>query len=321
MRVGLLVNPLARRNRKGRFRPEELYGDDKRLVLARLDGPASLSAALDRFAREAVEVVAVSGGDGTAAQVLTALAENGPFATRPKIALLPHGTTNMTAANVGLRLNSSGDLARLGDALAEGRLHIERRQTVRIANPGDSGPQHGMFFGAGAICRAVRKAHLHVHPRGLAGEWANGATLVQSLWQAVTGSERDRPDRFYQPTPMRIRADGRRFAEGDQLLFLVTTLDRLILRSRPFWGPDGKPLRATAIAFPMPGLLVSALKVMYGGERRSLDDKAFHSAGACSISLFSPFPFILDGEIHDAPDDEPLEITAGPAFEFVCGRL
>src|SRR3546814_6271333 len=56
----------------------------------------------------------------------------------------------------------------------------------------------------------------------------------------------------------------------EALLVLATTLERLVLGSRPFWGGGGGHLRFTAVAYPPQGLLRHARRVLYGGEDRAL---------------------------------------------------
>src|SRR3546814_1330268 len=72
---------------------------------------------LDSFAADGVDVVAVAGGDGTVQAVLTALYGRRPFRRPPLLAVLPRGTTNMTAADIGLPRRGDkdtlGSLARL----------------------------------------------------------------------------------------------------------------------------------------------------------------------------------------------------------------
>ena len=111
------------------------------------------------------------------------------------------------------------------------------------------------------------------------------------------------------------------WVDGDQLLFLATTLDRLVLRARPFWGGErAEPgaIRATAIAYPPPAIARHALSVLYGGEDRHLPDGYF-SMRAQRISLEQNDPFILDGQSFEAPHDGPLIIEQGYEFEYLCG--
>src|SRR3546814_2161836 len=49
--------------------------------------------------------------------------------------------------------------------------------------------------------------------------------------------------------------------------------------SRPFWGGGGGHLRFTAVAYPPPGLLRHARRVLYGGEDRALPAGYLSRAG------------------------------------------
>ena len=63
---------------------------------------------------------------------------------------------------------------------------------------------------------------------------------------------------------------GDREDRADRGLVLATTLDRLMLWSRPFWNYDGQPIRYTGIAYPPEHLVRSAPKVLYGWRRPNL---------------------------------------------------
>src|SRR5690606_33970280 len=137
---------------------------------------------------------------------------------------------------------------------------------------------------------AVVKCQRDVHRLGLKGELASAVTLVQALARALVGPppEPGDPDRIDSGDPMTIVADGVVRASGMQLLFLATTLERLVLGTRPFWNQGGGKLHATAIAHPPRNIL------------RNL-------------------PSVMDGELLEAPAGEPLRISTGPAFEYLCG--
>lgn len=320
MRVGLIINPRSRQNRKGRFQVDQsLVGTD--IVVETLGGVDSIASRLERLASAGIRTLVVSGGDGTLARILTAIAEGGMFDPLPRIAILPHGTTNMTAKGIGLRLSRGATLTGLDDAVDTGRLKILRRATVRVENPRDVPPQHGMFFGAGAILRAVLASHDGGLGSKLEGEPANFIVMARSVYNAIAGGRRVKPDDIYQPTDMRILADGNTMSTGEHLLFIVTSLDRLVLGSRPFWNTGTAPLKATSIAFPMPALMRTGLKLLYGGAERRLDENVFRSRGVETVELDIASGFTLDGELFDPPKDTPLRIAAGPTFEFVHGRL
>jgi len=321
MRVGLIINPSSRQNRKGKTRLERTLANDGTVMIEKLGPVGTLPNQLARLADAGIEILAVSGGDGSLARILTAIAEGGMFKTLPRISILSHGTTNMTAGDVGLSLSRPEALSDLAAAAANGKLQSARRSTVRITNPKGTTPQHGMFFGAGAIQRAVLDSHTGAHGRGLTGDLANAIVFSRALFRAAAGIPDERPDRIFQPTPMRILANGETMSEGEQLLFFVTSLNRLVLHSRPFWNTGTAPLKATAVGYPVPSLVRSIFTVMYGRNRERLDADIFRSRGIAEAELELRGPFTLDGELFEAPEGEPLRIAAGPQFEFVHGRL
>jgi hypothetical protein len=101
------------------------------------------------------------------------------------------------------------------------------------------------------------------------------------------------------------------------LLVLATTLDKLVLRSRPFWNQKGEPLRYTAVAYPPERLLRSARKVLYGGNQRDLPAACYKSRGAHTLRLRFDGNFTLDGQMFAAPADEPLVVSAPDRVDFV----
>jgi hypothetical protein len=322
MKAGLVINPLSARNgRKGKAlaKAMERVHEVPFRLLQNFD---QLAEILEDLALQGVELLVVSGGDGTLQAVQTQLAESKIFKKLPRLAILPHGTTNMTAADVGLRqinpekvaelLSRPGYLRRATD--------VRTRHTLKVENLHGVPTQHGMFFGTGAIYRAVLLAQREVHGMGMKGNLANSVTLVSALARAMfsRASEND-PDRMDRGYAMTITADGETKASFDQLLFLATTLDRLILGMRPFWNCDPDRLRATAIAYPHPSIVRYLLPVMYGAPDRNLPAPDFMSFSADTIGLATQSTLVIDGELFEAPAEGEIKISTGPNFEYLCG--
>jgi diacylglycerol kinase (ATP) len=157
-----------------------------------------------------------------------------------------------------------------------------------------------------------------IHATGLKGDWATGVTLLAGLARAAFGRAEANGDRLDRPYKMRIEADGKTVVDSLQVVFFVTTLDRLILGTRPFWGGGTGPLRATAVAHPPPRLCW-ARSVLYGGEGRKRPPQC-RSFAARTITVAVHCPFVMDGEVFEAPDNEPLGIETGPEFTYLCSR-
>jgi hypothetical protein len=190
---------------------------------------------------------------------------------------------------------------------------------MRVVNPRDGKTRHGMFLGSGAVWQATVFCQEKIHATGLKGEFATFATLALGICAALlsprgAGDER----RLRRPHLMRIEADGRTVTDGPQLLFLATTLEKLILGTRPFWGGASAPIRATTIAYPPPSIPRWLLRVLHGPEDRKLPPECL-SFAARRLGIATPCPFVLDGEFFAPPADGPLQIETGPEFTYLCG--
>jgi diacylglycerol kinase (ATP) len=316
MKPGLIVNPSSgKHSGKGLALAAAVEASLPTIVLADF---SQLRASLEKLAREKVDVLAISSGDGTIQAIQTLLAEQGIFATRPRLMLLAHGTTNMTAADLGVSLRQPQKLARLltnANALTDAAQLT--RPTLRIDNPADGTPRHGMFAGTGAIWRAVEYCQTAIHGTGLKGEAATFATLVSAIAGLAFGGATPEAQRIGRAWPCAVRADGTSMTQGDmQLLFLATTLTKLVLGSRPFWGGKQGELRGTVLPFPVPRLWRWLIPTLYGSETRTMPQGA-ESRSAQHFEIEHSDGWIVDGEFFNAPKDQPLSITRGADFTYV----
>jgi diacylglycerol kinase family enzyme len=315
--VGVIINPRSGRGRdKGRQLRDALKASPAAHVhLLVLEDFALLVPGLERLATLGVSDLFISSGDGTIQAIQTWLAESNRFAALPRLCLLPHGTTNMTAADLGFRRKNIGEQARFIANAAPRQ--IRQRHTVRVANPQGRGPLHGMFFGTGAIAEATRYCQIAFNDRGVGGDLATFATLasvlLKTLFRAPDPTDKDRFDR---PFPITLTSGGETLCTGDQLFMLATTLDKLILGTQPFWGGATAPLRLTTMPYPVPSIPRWLLPSLYGGETRTAPPGAT-SRAVHDCMLTCNMPFVLDGEFYQPPPDEALKLEAGPRFAYI----
>jgi diacylglycerol kinase (ATP) len=319
MTVGLIINPLSgRRSGKGE-RLRQMLAKTSSVEIAVLEDFAQLPAILNYLAHKEVDVLAISSGDGTIQAVQTELAEKRPFPRLPRLVLLPHGTANMSARLLGLG-RSLPEVARLlQDQQSLDALPTLTRPTLRAANPSDGIPRHGMFLGTGAIYAATVYCQDVVHRAGITGNAAILATLMRSLLAGscspATSPHSPNVLRSYE---LRVVADGLEKFSPSGLLFLATTLDRLVLGSRPFWGGRTVPLRATAIPYPVANLARWVWPALYGSEQRSMPEGAV-SFCASTIEIDGPTPYVIDGEFFKPPQNVPLRVETGPDLIYLRG--
>jgi hypothetical protein len=280
-----------------------------------LDDFAGLESVIAEMAHAGVSDLFISSGDGTIQAIQTILAERKPFAVLPRLVLLPHGTTNMTAADLGFRRrNLDAQAAAMSASASDG---TAARPTLRVANPADGKVRHGMFLGTGAIWTATKFCQDAIHRTGLKGDLATFATLASAVTRSLfSRPDPDDPNRIDRAYPIAAGSDGETLVPSSQLFMLATTLDKLILGTRPFWAGKTAPIRATIIPYPVPSVMRWLLPMMYGGEDRRAPPGA-HSFCATALAIGSTTPFVIDGEFFDPPADAPLRVETGPEFIYV----
>jgi diacylglycerol kinase family enzyme len=318
VRIGMLNNPLSGGNRKGlqeirmaaaKVRPEVLQRE--------VQTPLEVSQALADFARREVNILVVNGGDGTVQAALTAIFHDTFFETKPALAVLPSaGTTSMIAGDVGLKGSRMRALQRLfGWARTNNdSATLIKRPVLKVQVPSLKTPIYGMFFGAAAIYQATQFCLQKVHTRGVRGEVAAGVALARFLWAVVL---KDR--KVVSPVPITISLNRGEPQKQRYLVVLITTLHRLFLGLRPFWGSQSKPLHYTAVDAHPRHFLQALPSAMRGHQSRRVtptNGYVSHNIDEAQLALDSGFN--LDGELYN-PDSKlgPVVVGYGGQASFL----
>jgi hypothetical protein len=317
MTRGLIVNPQSGKASGKGLELASLLKGRSQVIVRVLENFAQLGGFLDEMAEAQVDELFISSGDGTVQAIQTEIAERLSPAFFPRLGLLAHGTTNMTAADLGFRnrnINVQADFI----SGRESRLLITR-PTLRVTNPRDGKVRHGMFLGTGAVWQATLFCQEAIHRVGLKGDFATFATLVsaigKSLFTAANPNDQSRIDRPYD---IGLSGTGGHIANGQQLLLMATTLNKLILGTRPFWNGKNGPIRVTTIPYPVPSIARWLVPMMYGGEDRK-SPAGSHSASGDAFQINTATPFVIDGEFFEAPEGQPLQVETGPEFTYIRG--
>lgn len=315
MTAGVLINPKAGRgNGRGTALATALE-KTPHVQVHLLTQFGALEQALRDFAKAGVTDLFISSGDGTVQAIQTLLAEKNIFPALPRLCLLPHGTTNMTAADIGYRTKSIA--AQAAFIAAPKPQETRGRPTLRAVNPRDGAPRHGMFLGTGAVSAATRYTQVSLNDKGVKGNLATFTALAGAVGKSVFSAPNPHDEsRFDRPFPLTVKAGDVTLATGTHLLVLATTLDKLILGTRPFWGGKTGPIRLTVFPYPVPSIPRWFLSAIMGGEnRRPLPGAVSRAVHACSID--TPAEYVIDGEFFFGPSHEPLRIESGPEFTYI----
>lgn len=314
--VGVIGNPASHGNRA--WRSEALRAVAARYEHVMLAEPRTregLADALRGFREAGVALVAVSGGDGTLREVLTALPRAWP-GPPPELALLPAGKTDVAAGDVGGAGYGALGLARLLDAIERGApLRREERPVLEVHWPGTANPPlRGFLFGAAAFSEGHRLANARLHSGGVFGKAAVGLTVAAMLARAAVGGR----GKLANGQRMALTADGAPLPLGRRFLVLATTLERLTLGLWPFRDTGAGPLHWLDMDAPPRRLARGVWAALRPTADRGWMEAAGHRSGRAErLRVKLAVPFVLDGEAY-APGPEGVELCASGRQRFVC---
>ena len=221
--IGVVLNPRSRLNQRDPGAARRLartLGDHG--VVRTANTRDDLARIAEDFRKLEIDVLGISGGDGTNHVTITGFLAVYADEPLPPLAFLRGGTFNTVANAVGVpRGKPDGLLARLIRRYA-GRepLHRVERHVMRI------GDHYGFIFGTGAIYGFISDYNQAEHRNAL---WA-AQVLLRASGKVLTG----------QPTPVAQRwegkvtvDDGDVFPDRDYLAIGASTVDQIGLGFRP----------------------------------------------------------------------------------------
>lgn len=278
-------------------------------------GPGEIAAAVETSLAGGCRVLCVVGGDGTVHATLTALDRLAGGAPWPALAVVPAGTANVTATDLGARGSASEALESLQrwHRGREAGLRLVRRPVLRVERPGGA-PLCGLFFGAGAVAAGVRYFRTRLDRLPLGGEGLSAVAVGRVLLDLARG----RATGGAAAPTVRISLDGGPERRRRGLLFLVSTLDRLLLGTRPYWGRENAPLRYTLVEEGARRLWRNLPRLALGRPGRALaPENGYHSRNVHRLAAEIDAPWVVDGELYGGKAPERLHITAPHTPEWL----
>ena len=316
-RVGVLVNPRSGRNVKGIDSFLRVLCQDPQALWRRVVTPEDVGPALKEMAAREVDVLAISGGDGTLQAVLTALFRGRPFAALPPLAVLAGGTTNLTAADVGITGKPAHALHRLlAWAECGGRpVQLVKRAVLRVERGPGYEPLFGMFFSAAGIVQVTRArwdSRRRAQSALMRGGLGTAATVGRYLFGLALGR------RVVTPTRIAVHLDGQPHDTSDYLALFITTLGRITWGIRPYWGEGPGPLRYTAIAYQPKHLFLAAPALLCGRPNPyARPEFGYSSRNISEAVLALDTECALDGQIVARHAQHPVVVKHAGYADFL----
>ena len=223
----------------------------------------------------------------------------------------------MNAGDVGLRGSLTACVQRMADWALHGEGSIDRQQRpiLRIDGASDGKVAYGMFFGTGTIVNGMEYCIEKIHTRGIRDEFAPGLVALRTMW----GIARKEPY-FSDPTRTDIKLDQNdTLPDRPVIQLLVTSLQRLFLGLKPYWGQEQGALHCTWIEKPTHKVLRAFPALIRGKTNRHVTpENGYFSHNTDQLQLVMDGTFAVDGELHHASREYgPLTISNGGELEFL----
>jgi len=316
MKVGVLTNLRAGKNNKRVQRVLQFLAHQPTLLHEETLDFDRVPEVMREFAEAGVQALVMNGGDGTLQHALTYLYGPNAPGWQPMIAPIRGGRTNMVASDLGAnrdpvksleRLIAAADADRLSDLLAP-------RPVLRVELPNENDVQCGMFFGAGMLHRAVSLAH-DALPEEKVGAWGAGVVTGTLLARAAIG----KMSGVLSPDKIRLSLDGDDIGTSELMLAMASTIDRLFLGMRPFWGREAAPIHTTWISSQAKQIARTAPGIFRGRpSHRAVPENGYRSQKVHEFVMQLDAGITIDGELFDPTPDRVVRVSAFENVPFLC---
>ncbi|MCX5859641.1 MAG: diacylglycerol kinase family protein [Proteobacteria bacterium] len=311
--IGILVNPNSGKNKKGRYGPEVLEGILKGEAIARTisSGPA-VEAALREFRDRGVDLLCVSGGDGTMHLTLT---EAVLFAREEKWELplfyplrggVMNSVTNELSGLKGNPVSQCKKLLPVYRRIKEGETpRINPQPILRIEDPeAPRGEIYAFIFTGGMLYRGFEAYYTGAPPTPvkaftMACRIIHGVA-VKNHWAAFS--------------PEKVSADGRPLSYDGILFTVAATIRKLTLWFSPF-APA--PLSDNFYAYICALSPAETIRHIYAYSLGKRTHERLFNQTARELVIEGVKGYVVDGEIYRRENGYRVRITSGPTLRVL----
>jgi diacylglycerol kinase (ATP) len=345
--IGVIYNPRSGRNvrdPRAAGRLARTLGDHG--VIREAGSIDELYRVAEDFRKLDIDVLGISGGDGTNGTTITGFLDVYAGNALPQIAFLRGGTMNTVANSVGVRRDRPEGLlhqlcrayvARAARPLVDVERHVmciraegplarphAKRETAHDDEHGPSSvrpssrtlaTKYGFNFGTGVVCGFLNEYYAYGQPPN---PLVAAKTLFRGVGSAAVGGEMIK--RMAEPFRGSVEVgDGTVWPERDYLSVAGGTVDQIGLNFRPFHRYAERPN-----TFHLLGIHTSPMGFVSQLPRiwRAQAMKPGHTYEAVTTqatirSPRSPLHYMIDGDVYAC--EGALHVSIGPRVRIIVG--
>jgi diacylglycerol kinase family enzyme len=274
------------------------------------------------FKALSIDVLGISGGDGTNHVTITGFLNVYGARALPQLAFLRGGTMNTVANSVGIRRDKpEGLLGRLIRAYAQRALqplaNVERR-VMRVTGCAEKTGllerNYGFTFGTGVVYGFLAEYYAGGEPSPLVA----AKTLARGIGSTFVQGEMIK--RMARPFRGSVELDGGEvWPERDYLAVAAGTIDHIGLNFRPFYRYAERDEAFHALGIhASPLQFVGELPRIWRAEAMR-DGRTYESCNKRMVvrSADGTMRYMIDGDLHTTEGE--VEVTVGPRVKIVVG--
>ncbi len=306
--IGLITNPRSRAYQRDPSQPRKLG------YLIGNHGTAEATKSLDdlyrvceEFKKERIEILGISGGDGTLHHTLTAMIQTYGEQELPLVAILRGGTMNTIAKSLNIRGRTPQLLFELVDKHRLGQpFDVFEKQVLQV------GDKYGFIFGNGIVYNFLHE----YYKAGLPSPKEAAKLISRAAASAMVNGPL--AQRIYRRFRARVVADGDSWACEDFITVAAAVVREIGIGFTPFYRCDEQPDKFAVLGIHTSKMgFVTELPRIFAGKPMRRDKVIDVIA---SEVRFTPMEagrleYIIDGDTYSC--DGELVLKTGPKLRFI----
>lgn len=306
--IGIILNPYSRSNRRnpGRIKQLGFIVGDK--------GSCHATETLDQvrelaheFKERGVEILGISGGDGTNHKTLSTFLDVYGDQPLPKIAFLRGGTMNNMANQLNIRGTPERILSNLIIKYHQGGEFSETRICMVKVNGA-----YGFHFGCGLIARFLNR---YQQAKGGPTPASGLALLVQASFSALING------RFAQHLCERfdckITVDGKVQPFKNYMMVFAGTMESLGFNFRALYRANSEVGKFQTVAISStPRQLISIIPYTLLAKPVRSENVCDEMGSVVEFEFDQPMVYTVDGDFSDAPTQKVV-VESGPLLNCI----
>jgi diacylglycerol kinase family enzyme len=303
--IGVVVNPHSKRYRKN---PEKLkrmgfiVGDKG--AFAPTQDLRDIRRVAEEFKKRDIDILALSGGDGTNHLTLTHFIEVYGETPLPKITFLRGGTLNTVASSCGI----SGSPEKILSNLLF-KYHQDEPFETKEIDLMKINDKYGFIWGCGVIYNFMASYYKNGIPSPVLAAW----TLVKSIGSALVNGPFAM--KMFEKMDGEVTFDGKVWPFKNYSALYAGSIEYLGLGFKTFYLAK-QPRKFHAIGFSLlPRAVLPYVPLMFLGKPSGCPDLIESSGSSLSVRFSQPRPYTIDGDMYPATDR--FEIEIGPRLSVI----